>query len=408
MTDIITAIGLFTIVVMTLVLAVLGARALISRRETVTITVNGASSFAAQTGQKLLEVLRDNGVLVPSTCAGSGTCGLCRVNVPTGGGHVLPTELAKLDRTERRNHVRLACQVVIRGNVEVWVPEDLLGTEKWECRVASTHTLTPFIREIVLDLPSAATPHFHAGCFVQVTTPPYDLRFADFEIPEKFEHVWERSTVRKLSSRSRTDASRAYSIANTPKDQDTIVLNVRLALPPPTPTLKDVPPGIVSSYLFTLKAGDKLKIAGPYGSFRATDSDREMIFIGGGVGLTPLRAIIFEQLETIATPRKISFWYGARSRIELFYENEFNELQAKYRNFSWTVALSEPKPDDNWEGPVGFIHDVVYETYLRDHCVPEECEYYLCGPPLMIQSVMSMLGDLGVGPDNIFFDDFGS
>jgi Na+-transporting NADH:ubiquinone oxidoreductase subunit F len=406
MSDILAGATLFTLIVMTLVAIVLAARALILKRAPVMVTVNGANHFTAQTGQKLLEVLRDNGILVPSVCAGAGTCGLCRVEVPVGGGQILPTERAKLDRTEMRNLVRLACQVTVRRDTLVRVSADLLGTETWKCRVVSARMMTPFIREIVVELPKDATPLLRAGSFVQVTAPAHDIRFADFDIPEKFEYVWTGSTLRELISQSKTEVSRAYSTANRPCDQGKIVLNVRLALPPPTP--EDVPPGVVSSYLFSLRAGENLKVAGSYGSFCAKDTEREMIFIGGGVGMPPLRSIIFDQLESTGTSRRMSFWYGGRSKTDLFYEEEFDSLQDRFDNFSWTIALSDPKPEDNWEGPVGFIHDVVYQNYLRDHNSPEDCEYYLCGPPLMIRAVMSLLEDIGVDPDNIFNDDFGN
>ncbi len=406
MIDILAGISLFTLIVMTLVLAVLAARAMITRQVAVTVVVNEANRFKAQTGQKLLGVLQDNGVLVPSACAGAGTCGLCRVAVPAGGGQILPTERAKLDRTERRNDIRLACQVILRGDTEVRVPADLLGIETWACRVESTRMLAPFIREIVLALPGDANPLLRAGAFVQVSAPAYDIRFADFDIHARYEHIWAGTTLRDLTARSKVEVSRAYSIANRPADRGKIVLNVRLALPPPAQ--KDAPPGVVSSYLFSLQIGEELTVAGPYGSFGAKETEQEMVIIGGGVGMAPLRAIIFDQLENIGTNRKISFWYGARSQIDLFYQEEFNRLQEKHDNFSWTIALSDPKPEDNWNGSVGFIHDVAYENYLKHHSFPETCEYYLCGPPLMIRAVMSMLEDIGAETDNIFNDDFGS
>jgi Na+-transporting NADH:ubiquinone oxidoreductase subunit F len=406
MNDILAGIGLFTLIVMTLVLTVLAARAMISRRVAVTVVVNETNRFKAQTGQKLLAVLHDNGVLVASACAGAGTCGLCRVTVPVGGGLILPTERAKLDRTERHNHIRLACQVILRSDTEVLVPTDLLGIETWACRVESTRMLAPFIREIVLVLPGDANPLLRAGTFVQVSAPAYGIRFADFDIPARYETIWAGTTLRDLTARSKAEVSRAYSIANRPGDRGKIVLNVRLALPPPAQT--DAPPGVVSSYLFSLQIGEELTVAGPYGSFGAKETGREMVLIGGGVGMAPLRAIIFDQLENIGTHRKISFWYGARSRIELFYQEEFNNLQERHDNFSWTTALSDPKPEDKWNGAVGFIHDVAYENYLKVHPSPEACEYYLCGPPLMIRAVMSMLKDIGAETDNIFNDDFGS
>jgi len=405
MSEVLLGIALFTAIVMALILLVLAARAFISRQVEATVTVNGGQVLQALTGQKLLAVLHDNDILIPSACAGAGTCGLCQVTVTNGGGDPLPTEAAKLDRTELRAGVRLACQVTVRGDISVKVPEDMFGTESWACRVVSTTPLAPFIREIVLELPAGATPNLRAGGFVQVTAPTQEVRFADFIIPEEHEGVWEGKALRALISKNDTETIRAYSFANRPSDCEKIVLNVRLALPPPT--AKGAPPGVVSSYLFGLNKGDIVNVSGPYGSFGATDTEREMVFIGGGVGMAPLRAIIFDQLERLKTKRKMSYWYGARSGIELFYEDEFDELQSKHDNFSWEISLSDPKPEDNWTGATGFIHDVAFENHLNTHPAPENCEYYLCGPPLMIKAVISMLEDIGVDRQSIFSDDFG-
>ena len=406
MIDILLGIVLFTLTVMTLVLTVLLARKVLLRSVRVTVTVNGDRALSVMTGPKLLEVLHGDGILVPSACAGLGTCGLCRVTVAQGGGQALPTERAKLSRAELREGLRLACQVVVRQDTQVRVPDDLLSIEIWQCRVASARWLAPFIQEIVLELPPDVTPHFRAGAFVQVAAPPHELHFADFEIPQIYEHIWSQMPLRNLTSRSKAEVTRAYSIANRPADRGNIVLNVRLAVPPPA--IKNAPPGIVSSYLFNLHPGETVKVSGPYGSFGAKDSSREMIFIGGGVGMAPLRAIIFDQLERLGTSRRISFWYGARDLTELFYVQEFDRLQKQHSNFSWTVALSDPQPGDNWDGPTGFIHNVAFNTYLNEHPTPEECEYYLCGPPLMIRAVMSMLEEIGVDQSSIFNDDFGS
>jgi len=405
MIDILLGSALFTLIVMTLILTVLLARGFILRQVDAVVTVNGDQLLQTLTGEKLLTVLHDNNIMIPSACAGAGTCGLCQVSISNGGGEALPTEATKLDRRELREGLRLACQVVVRGDMDVKVSEDLLGTESWECTVASSTPLAPFIREIVLELPAGATPRFRAGGFVQVTAPEHEVRFADFFIPTEHEEVWGQGSLRALTSKTETEVARAYSFANRPTDHGTIVLNIRLALPPPT--VEGALPGVVSSYLFGLQAGDKVKVAGPYGSFGATDTNREMVFIGGGVGMAPLRAIIFDQLERQKTERKISYWYGARSRIELFYEDEFDCLQSEYYNFDWTVALSDPKPEDNWAGATGFIHDVAFEKYLNEHPAPVDCEYYVCGPPLMIKAVLSMLEDIGVDRRSIFNDDFG-
>lgn len=405
MIDALLGIALFTVTVMVLILTVLVARMFILRQVEAIITINNDQNLQTLTGQKLLTVLHDNGILIPSACAGAGTCGLCQITVLNGGGTALPTEAAKLDQRELHEGLRLACQVVVRGNMDVKVSEDLIGTESWECEVISTTALAPFIREVVLELPEGATPQFRAGGFVQVTAPEHEVHFANFVIPEEHEEFWEQGSLRELMSKSETEATRAYSFANRPCDHGKIVLIIRLALPPPT--VEDAAPGVVSSYLFGLNSGDVVKVSGPYGSFGATDTQREMVFIGGGVGMAPLRAVIFDQLEQIKTGRKISYWYGARSRIELFYEDGFDHLQSKFDNFSWTVGLSDPKPEDNWDGATGFIHDIVFKEYLDEHPAPEDCDYFLCGAPLMIKAVQSMLEDIGVDRRSIYNDDFG-
>ncbi len=405
MSDIFLGIVLFTLIVMSLILMVMAARSFILQQVEVTITINEDQKIQSLSGQKLLNALHDNNILIPSACAGAGTCGLCRVIVPNRGEGVLPIEEANLGRSELRKGVRLACQVVIRGDMDVKVPQDLFDVKSWECRVISTISLTPFIREIVLELPTGATPHLRAGGYMQVSAPPHKVSFADFNIPQEYEDIWRQKNLRGLTSECKHEITRAYSLANRTSDHGKIIFNVRLALPPPT--IKGAPPGIVSSYLFSLKVGDIVKIEGPYGEFGATQTQSEMIFIGGGVGMAPLRAIIHDQLERKKTKRKISYWYGARSRIELFYESEFNSLQSEYENFTWKVALSEPRPQDNWQGATGFIHEVVYKSYLKQHSRPQDCEYYLCGPPLMIKAVLAMLEDIGVSKQNIFNDDFG-
>ena len=406
MSEILMSISLFVLVVMTLVLTVLAARSVIIRQIPLQLIVNDSRSFSVMSGQSLLDALNENGILVPSACAGAGTCGLCRVQVLSGGGALLPTERAKIDRQAQHDNMRLACQVILRRETSVHVHSELLGAENWECRVVSTRMLAPFIREIVLDLPSETVPEIEAGAFVQVTVPPCDLIFSEFEVDQEFMPIWSDASALDMTLRSNSEIARAYSVANRPADLGKVVLNVRLALPPPL--MPNAPPGVASSYLFSLRVGDSLRITGPYGSFRARDSGREMVVIGGGVGMAPLRAIIHDQLERVGTDRTISFWYGARSTAELFYTSELAELEERFDNFSFTVALSDPSPEDDWKGPVGFIHDIAFEKYLRDHPAPEACEYYLCGPPLMVLAVTSMLDDLGVDPDSIFNDDFGS
>ncbi len=406
MTEIILGMALLTAIVLMLTAAVILARRVLLPSKPVAITVNGRENIAATTGDKLLAALGQGGILIPSTCAGAGTCGLCRVTVTGGGGTALPTEAARLTRAELREGLRLACQVTLRGDLSVELPDSLVGAESLTGTVQSARFLTPFIREIVVGLPAGARPALPAGSFFQITAPPYRLRFSDLAVPPEHARAW--GPVRPLVAESADPETRAYSISNRREDTEAgrLVFNIRLALPPPH--LPDAPPGKVSSYLFGVKPGDRLEVSGPFGDFRAQETDREMAFIGGGVGMAPLRAIILDQLERLGTTRKISFWYGARNRGELFYAEEFDALAARHHNFRWTVALSDPRPVDDWQGATGFIHKVVEARFLKDHPAPEDCEYYLCGPPLMIKAVLAMLADAGVEESAIYNDDFGA
>lgn len=407
MSEMILGSVLFVAIVLALTVAVLAARALLLPTGAVAVTVNGRTRIEARAGEKLLGALAGAGIAIPAACGGAGTCGQCRVRVTKGGGEALPTEAARLTRRDIATGARLACQVTLRGDLSATVPDAQLSARSWTCAVLSSRTVAPLIREIVLELPQGEALDFRPGAFVQVTAPAYRLSFAGFDIAPGHRDAWDRMGAAALSSESDEPVSRAYSIASTPSTgPGRIVLLVRLALPPPN--LPSAPPGIVSSWLFGLKAGDTVDVSGPFGEFGATDSEREMVFIGGGVGMAPLRAIIADQLETRGSKRKMSFWYGARSLVDLFYRDEFDRLQAEHDNFSWTVALSDPAPEDGWDGATGFIHDVVWKRHLRDHPAPEDCEYYLCGPPLMIRAVLAMLDDAGVDPDSIFNDDFGS
>jgi Na+-transporting NADH:ubiquinone oxidoreductase subunit F len=406
MNEILLGSALFVGIVLALTIAVLVARALLLPSGAVTITINGGNRIKAQAGGKLLGALTGAGIAIPAACGGVGTCGQCRVRVTQGGGEVLPTEMARLTRREIAGGMRLACQVSLRNDVSTTVPDALLSAREWACTVASSRTVAPLIREIVLDLPRDEPFAFRPGAFVQVTAPPYRLAYADFDIAPEHHDAWAKMGTLGLVSESAEPVSRAYSIASTPQTgANRIVLLVRLALPPPSLPL--APPGVVSSWLFGLRAGDRVTVSGPFGTFGAQESNREMVFIGGGVGMAPLRAIIAEQLERLGTTRKISFWYGARSRVDLFYQEEFDRLQAEHMNFSWTVALSDASAGDLWDGATGFVHDVVWQRLLRDHPAPEVCEYYLCGPPMMIGAVLAMLDDAGVDPESIFNDDFG-
>lgn len=406
MTEILLGSSVFVAIVLLLVTAVLIARSLLLPTVMVTVRVNEGREITAHTGRKLLSVLMENGVVVPSTCGGAGTCGQCRVKVLEGRPLPLQTETAILSRRDIADGMRLACQMTLRDDISLHLPDAMLDAKSWTCIVVSSRTVAPMIREIVLDLPKDVEFEFDPGAFVMVDAPPYALNYSDYTVSPEHKAAWDGMGLNALQSVSKSDQSRAYSIATKANsDEGKIVLLIRLALPPPN--RPNAPPGVVSSWLFGRAIGDSVIVSGPFGSFAAQESDREMVFIGGGVGMAPLRAIISDQLVRKGTSRKISFWYGARSRVDLFYEQEFQDLQKQFSNFSWTVALSDPAPDDDWTGATGFIHEVALRLYLADHPVPFECEYYLCGPPLMIRAVLAMLDDLGVDPDQIFNDDFG-
>ena len=405
MTEILLGIGFISLLLVVLATLVHTVREYLLPSRPVAVTVNGEREIRALANFKLLDILNANGVAVPSGCAGAGTCGLCRVSDVTGTGEPLPTERARLAPADVRAGMRLACQIVVRNDLAVTVPDEVLGITTMRCLVASSRSVTPLIKEIVLALPEGAQFDFRAGNFVQVTAPAYSLDFSDIALEPQHAAEWKKLGMDRLSSQSSEPVSRAYSVASRPRDIGLIVLNIRLATPPPAKP--HAPPGVVSSWLFGLREGDPVEVAGPYGHFGAQDSDREMVFIGGGVGMAPLRAIITDMLERKASRRRISFWYGARSRGELFYAEEFDELALRHENFRWVPALSEPDRTDNWQGETGFVHDVAFRGYLKDHPAPEDCEYYLCGPPLMIEAVYAMLDECGVESGSIFNDDFG-
>lgn len=405
MTEIILGSVLLTAIILALAITVMIARSVLSPSRPAVLTVNGSTKFETCTGIKLLVGLNDNGILVPSACAGAGTCGLCRVKIVKGGAAPLPTEAARLTKADLRDQIHLACQVVMRGDMEVEVDNNLLSAESFVCTVESVRALTPLIREIVLHQPAGMKADIVAGSFVQITAPGFDIDYADMDVPGEHATAWKN--LRRLKVSSTSPVTRAYSVSNRPEDTEAglIVLNIRLALPPPS--VPDAMPGLVSSWLFALKPGDRVDTSGPFGSFRAQTGEAEMVFIGGGVGMAPLRAIIFDQLQLQGSRRRISYWYGARNKADLSYQDEFDALAAGHPNFSWTVVLSDPRCEDDWQGSTGFVHTVAWEQYLRDHPAPEACEYYLCGPPMMIRAVLAMLDDAGVDPSHIFTDDFG-
>ncbi|RPH95850.1 MAG: NADH:ubiquinone reductase (Na(+)-transporting) subunit F [Lysobacterales bacterium] len=370
------------------------------------ILVNNERDVATPTGKKLHSALAEAGIFVPSACGGGGTCGQCRVKVLKGGGELLPTEAALITKREALEGERLACQVSVFQDMEVRVSDDVFGVKKWECTVRSNHNVATFIKELIMELPPGEEIDFKAGGYVQLECPPHSLKYSDFDIDEEYRGDWERYGLFELESHVKEATTRAYSMASYPEENDIILLNVRIATPPPDKYGK-VPPGIMSSFIFNLKPGDTIVASGPYGEFFARETGNEMVFKGGGAGMAPMRSHIYDQLKRLHSKRRMSFWYGARSLREAFYVEEFDELAKQHENFTWHLALSEPLPEDNWTGPVGFIHEVLYEHYLKDHPAPEDCEYYLCGPPLMIAAVTRLLEDLGVEKDNVLFDDFG-
>jgi Na+-transporting NADH:ubiquinone oxidoreductase subunit F len=407
MLEILYAILLFTVIMGVLALTILWIRARLIPPGDITINVNSERDIAAPVGGKLLGTLADEGIFVPSACGGGGTCGQCRVKVLDGGGSLLPTEESLITKREAATGERLACQVSVQQDMKIEVPEDVFGVQKWECTVRSNANVATFIKELVLQLPEGEKLDFRAGGYIQIECPAHELSYSEFDIEEEYRGDWERFRLFDLKSVVTEPTMRAYSMANYPEEDDIVMLNVRIATPPPE--LQDkVPTGIMSSYIFNLKPGDKVTVSGPYGEFYARETGNEMVFIGGGAGMAPMRSHIFDQLKRLKSDRKMSFWYGARSLREAFYIEEFEELEREFPNFSWHLALSDPLPEDDWMGLEGFIHSVLFEHYLENHPAPEDCEYYMCGPPMMIAAVNRMLDDLGVEPDNILFDDFGT
>lgn len=404
---VVLGVGAFTVVTLALVAVLSAARVVFVPTGNVQVIVNGGSDrdFTTAAGQTLLEAFTARQILIPSGCGGQGTCGACRVRVAGGGGPVLATETVHLTRVETREGWRLACQVKVKEDLSVVLPEGTFGRGTWTCTVRSAKNVATFIREIILDLPAGATVPFRAGGYIQVECPPHHVKFRDFDIESKYRADWDKYDLWRFESRTREPVTRAYSLANYPLEKGVLMLNVRIATPPLNEL--DVPPGKASSYLFGLASGDAITVTGPYGEFYAKETDREMVFIGGGAGMAPMRAHILDQLERLNTMRRITYWYGARSLREAFYVEDFDRLAAERQNFDWYLALSEPLAEDDWSGLTGFIHQVVYDNYLKDHPAPEELEYYLCGPPMMIHATRTMLDSLGVESENISFDDFG-
>ncbi|AJF07426.1 NADH:ubiquinone reductase (Na(+)-transporting) subunit F [Geoalkalibacter subterraneus] len=407
MLEVILGVSFFTGIILLLVAVIVTARHFLVPRGKVRITINDDpdKSLKVSPGSKLLQTLGQNGIFIPSACGGGGTCGQCRVKVVEGGGAILPTETGHISRRDAREGYRLSCQVGVKQNMKIELPAEIFDIRKWRCRVRSNRNVASFIKELVLELPEGEDVDFRAGGYIQIEAPPHEVEYKDFDIEEKFREDWDKFNVWQYRSVVKEKIERAYSMANYPDEKGIIMLNVRIATPPPRHP--EVPPGKMSSYIFSLKPGDEVTISGPFGDFFHKDTNAEMVYIGGGAGMAPLRSHIFDLLLRLKSQRKISYWYGARSLKELFYNDQFEKLASEHDNFSWHVALSEPLPEDNWDGPTGFIHTVVYENYLKDHPAPEDCEYYLCGPPMMLVAVREMLENLGVEPENILYDDFG-
>ncbi len=397
--------GVFTTTILLLVAALSYAESKLVNKGRVKVIINDdeEQSPEVEAGSNLLNTLSANDIFLPSACGGQGTCAMCKCEVLEGGGEVLPTEESQLARKEVKENVRLACQVKVKEDMRIHIPEEIFNIQKFECTVRSNENVATFIKELVLELPEGQNLDFKAGGYIQIYIPPYQLSFKEFDIEKEYHEDWDKYNLWDLKSSNDEEIFRAYSMANHPAEGNIVMLNVRIATPPPG---TDFPPGVASSYIFNLKPGDKVMVSGPYGEFFIKDTDREMLYIGGGAGMAPMRSHLFHLFRTLKTGRKVSFWYGARSKREMFYDEDFKAIEREFPNFSYNVALSDPLPDDNWDGPVGFIHQVVHDKYLGKHDAPEDIEYYLCGPPMMISAVNNMLYNLGVENDMIAFDEF--
>lgn len=404
--NIIYGVAMFTIIVLALVLVILAARSRLVSTGDVTIGINEDPEKGVTTaaGGKLLNTLSGAGVFLPSACGGGGTCAQCKCKVLSGGGEMLPTERSHFTKREEKEGWRLSCQVAVKQDMEIEVEEELFGVKKWECEVVSNENVATFIKELVLKLPEGENVNFRAGGYVQLECPPHTVEYKNFDIEEEYRGDWDKFNQWQYVSKVDEETIRAYSMANYPEEKGLLKFNIRIASPPPG---TDFAPGKMSSFVFNLKPGDKMTVYGPFGEFFAKETDNEMVFVGGGAGMAPMRSHIFDQLKRLSSKRKISFWYGARSFREAFYVDEFDKLAEENENFTWHLALSDPLPEDNWTGYTGFIHQVLFDNYLKDHPAPEDCEFYMCGPPMMNAAVIKMLEDQGVEPENILLDDFG-
>jgi Na+-transporting NADH:ubiquinone oxidoreductase subunit F len=405
---ILLSVAVFTGVILLMVVLVSAAEKALVKAGDVKIKINGSDdkSIEVPAGQTLLSALSSQSIFLPSACGGGGTCAMCKCQVTAGGGDVLPTETGHLTRAEQKNHWRLGCQVKIKQDMDISIPEEIFGIQKFNCKVRSNDNVATFIKELVLEVQDGKTIDFQSGGYIQIDIPSYqNIRYRDFDIQKEYHPDWDKFKVWDYVANNDEDCFRAYSMANHPAEGNIVMLNVRIASPPPRTT--GIPPGIASSYIFNLKAGDDVIVSGPYGEFFIKETEREMMYIGGGAGMAPLRSHIFHLFHTLKTGRKVSYWYGARSKREIFYEDHFREIEKRFPNFKFHIALSDPLPEDDWKGDTGFIHQVVLDNYLGKHDDPGEIEYYLCGPPMMLSAVQKMLDDMGVDKEMIAFDDFG-
>ena len=410
MNVIIISVVVFLSITLLLVFVLLWAKAKLVTSGNVKLNVNDEMNADVSIGGTLLNTLQGQNIFLSSACGGSGSCGQCRCRVVEGGGEILPTETGFFSRKEQKEHWRLACQTKVKEDMKVLVPEEVFGVKEWECEVISNRNVSTFIKEFVVKLPEGEVMNFKSGSYAQIKIPKYNIKYSDYVIEEQFRDDWDRFKMWDLTCKNDTETVRAYSMANYPAEGNIITLNVRIATPPmdrATGTWMNVSPGISSSYIFSLKPGDKVTMSGPYGDFHIQETENEMLYIGGGAGMAPLRAQILHLFNTVKTGRKVSYWYGARSKKEIFYEEDFREIERNFPNFKFHIALSDPQPEDNWDGYVGFIHQVILDNYLSKHEAPEDIEYYMCGPGPMANAVKVMLDNLGVERSSLYFDDFG-
>lgn len=402
----------FLLITLILVVALLYAKAKLVPSGNVKVVVNDEKQFEAPIGGTVLGTLQSQGIFLSSACGGGGSCGQCRCQVEEGGGNILPTEVGFFSRKQIKDHWRLGCQTKVKEDMVIRVPEEVFGVKSWECEVVSNNNVASFIKEFVVKLPEGEKLNFKPGSYAQIVIPKFDIKYSDMDIDDRFKSEWDKFKLWPLTCKNEEETIRAYSMANYPAEGNIITLNVRIATPPfdrSTGTWKaGVNPGIASSYIFSLKPGDKVTMSGPYGDFHILETNNEMLYIGGGAGMAPLRAQLLHLFNTVKTGRKVSYWYGARSKNEIFYEEDFRAIEKEFPNFKFHIGLSEPRPEDNWTGMVGFIHQVIYDNYLKDHEAPEDIEYYMCGPGPMSNAVKVMLDNLGVAKENILFDDFGA